>query len=210
MFITVAYDIGDDRRRTKVHKILKSYGEWTQFSLFECRLSEKDFVKLRLRLDKVLDPATDSVRFYFLCLCCEEKVEIMGKPLPSPLEDPLFAEWREKIAVNLSLHSKMLTLLTRQAFQLPHLRNWFAQAVKYLSGATLNYFDSKSFRASNPWNGISCYDSRKRTLKTTYSKAFRQRPSNWSASLSGIETSKIAIVNYGLVRFQLVKFPHFF
>jgi CRISPR-associated protein Cas2 len=92
MFIIVAYDISNDRRRTKVHKTLKSYGEWTQFSLFECRLTEKDYTKLRLRLEKLLNPETDAVRFYFICGNCEGKVESMGKSLPAPLEDPLFAE----------------------------------------------------------------------------------------------------------------------
>ncbi|WP_218080768.1 CRISPR-associated endonuclease Cas2 [Anthocerotibacter panamensis] len=92
MFLIVAYDISNDRRRTKVHKVLKSYGEWTQFSLFECRLTDKDYTKLRLRLQKLLDPEVDAVRFYFLCLGCEGKVESMGKPLPLALDEPLFGE----------------------------------------------------------------------------------------------------------------------
>ncbi|MFM7575972.1 MAG: CRISPR-associated endonuclease Cas2, partial [Microcystaceae cyanobacterium] len=43
MFVVVSYDISEDKRRTKVHKILKSYGQWMQFSLFECDLTEKDY-----------------------------------------------------------------------------------------------------------------------------------------------------------------------
>jgi CRISPR-associated protein Cas2 len=35
----IAYDIPDDKRRTKVHKILLGYGKWTQYSLFECFLT---------------------------------------------------------------------------------------------------------------------------------------------------------------------------
>ena len=35
----IAYDIPDDKRRTKVHKILLGYGKWTQYSLFECFLN---------------------------------------------------------------------------------------------------------------------------------------------------------------------------
>ncbi len=27
----IAYDITDDKRRTKVHKILLGYGKWTQY-----------------------------------------------------------------------------------------------------------------------------------------------------------------------------------
>ena len=33
MFFVVAYDIEDDKRRTKIHKLLKNYGQWMQFSL---------------------------------------------------------------------------------------------------------------------------------------------------------------------------------
>jgi CRISPR-associated protein Cas2 len=78
MFVVVSYDISEDKRRTKIHKILKSYGQWMQFSLFECDLSEKDYAKLRSRLNKIIDHQTDSIRFYFLCACCQGKVERIG------------------------------------------------------------------------------------------------------------------------------------
>ena len=67
MFIVVSYDCPDDKRRTKLHKTLKSYGQWMQFSLFECDLTEKEYVKMRSRLDRLIKPGEDSVRFYFLC-----------------------------------------------------------------------------------------------------------------------------------------------
>ena len=38
----IAYDIPDDRRRTKVHQILMGFGKWTQYSLFECFLSKTE------------------------------------------------------------------------------------------------------------------------------------------------------------------------
>ncbi len=50
----VAYDIPSDRRRTKVHKALCGFGEWTQYSLFECYLTDKQIVALRGKLDKLL------------------------------------------------------------------------------------------------------------------------------------------------------------
>ncbi|MBV9707207.1 MAG: CRISPR-associated endonuclease Cas2, partial [Chloroflexi bacterium] len=43
----IAYDIPDDKRRTKIHKLLLGFGVWTQFSLFECFLTRKDLVLLR-------------------------------------------------------------------------------------------------------------------------------------------------------------------
>jgi CRISPR-associated protein Cas2 len=78
----VAYDISNDKRRTKVHKILCGFGEWTQYSLFECFLNARDMVKLRARLDDVLEPGEDSVRFYPLCSSCQERVETVGSAPP--------------------------------------------------------------------------------------------------------------------------------
>jgi CRISPR-associated protein Cas2 len=82
MQIVVSYDVPEDKRRTKIHKILKSYGQWMQFSLFECDLTETEYVKLRSRLDKLINPEQDSIRFYSLCACCKDKVERIGGEQP--------------------------------------------------------------------------------------------------------------------------------
>lgn len=84
----IAYDIPDDRRRTKVHKILCGFGSWTQYSLFECFLSKKELVQLKAKLAKHIQETQDSVRFYPLCATCLEKVETIGGP--SPQEDLTF------------------------------------------------------------------------------------------------------------------------
>ena len=78
----VAYDISSDRRRTKVHKILSGFGHWTQYSLFECYLTEKEYLRLRQMLERHLQTSEDSVRFYSLCGACREKVETVGSPQP--------------------------------------------------------------------------------------------------------------------------------
>ena len=89
MQVVVSYDIRDDKRRTKIHKVLKSYGQWMQFSLFECLdLSDAEYAKLRSRLSKMIKPKEDSVRFYFLCACCREKVERIGGEVVR--DDPVF------------------------------------------------------------------------------------------------------------------------
>jgi CRISPR-associated protein Cas2 len=82
MLYVIAYDISSDRRRTKLHKTLSGFGHWTQYSLFECYLSEKEYLQLRARLDKILEESCDSVRFYPLCGSCEAKVETVGSPPP--------------------------------------------------------------------------------------------------------------------------------
>jgi len=79
-FILVTYDIENDRRRTKIHKVLEGYGVAVQYSVFECFVSDEDYAGLRIRLRKLMDlkhPA-DSIRYYHLCRGCVEKVDIDG------------------------------------------------------------------------------------------------------------------------------------
>lgn len=82
MFVIISYDIKEDKRRTKIHKILKSYGEWVQYSIFECDLTQTQYAKLRDRLSKIIDRDTDNIRFYFMCQCCQKKIERIGGEMP--------------------------------------------------------------------------------------------------------------------------------
>ncbi len=84
----IAYDISSDRRRTKVHKTLCGFGQWTQYSLFECYLTDKELLLLHGKLDKILDAEEDSVRFYPLCAACVNKVETVGSD--KPVEENVF------------------------------------------------------------------------------------------------------------------------
>jgi CRISPR-associated protein Cas2 len=79
-FILVTYDIENDRRRTKIHKVLEGYGVAVQYSVFECFLSDQDYATLRHRLRKLMDSKhpLDSVRYYRLCRSCVEKVDTDG------------------------------------------------------------------------------------------------------------------------------------
>jgi CRISPR-associated protein Cas2 len=85
-FYLIAYDISSDKRRAKVHKTLSGYGHWTQYSLFECFLTEKQYIQLRRQLEQHLEESQDSVRFYILCGTCRHKVETVGEP---PREEPI-------------------------------------------------------------------------------------------------------------------------
>jgi CRISPR-associated protein Cas2 len=82
----IAYDISNDRRRTKLHKTLCGFGQWTQFSVFECFLNAKELVMLHERLRRLLKPDEDRVRFYPLCQACCGKVETVGGAKPA---DPI-------------------------------------------------------------------------------------------------------------------------
>ncbi len=87
-FYAVAYDIPNDKRRTQVHKLLKGFGKWTEFSLFECFLTKKELAMLHGKLDRQLNPKTDRVRIYSLCENCLEKLETVG--IPEPTEDKCY------------------------------------------------------------------------------------------------------------------------
>lgn len=82
MCYVIAYDIPDDRRRTKVHEILLGFGTWTQYSLFECFLTRRDLILLQAKLREHLNTTQDSVRFYPLCANDVEKVQTIGSPPP--------------------------------------------------------------------------------------------------------------------------------
>lgn len=79
MFYVICFDIVDDRTRARAAKILKEYGQRVQKSVFECGLlTEKKFVKLKNRLEDLIDNSEDTVRYYFVCKGCLEKMEFSG------------------------------------------------------------------------------------------------------------------------------------
>jgi CRISPR-associated protein Cas2 len=56
------------------------YGRWMQYSVFQCDLTPTQYAKLRSRLSKLIKPKED--RFYFLCVCCQSKLERIGGEIP--------------------------------------------------------------------------------------------------------------------------------
>ena len=78
MFLVVSYDIADDRRRTRVAKLLRNYGQRVQYSVFECLLTDRQVRELRRRLHKLVRVEADSVRFYFLPQDAVAQIAIVG------------------------------------------------------------------------------------------------------------------------------------
>lgn len=77
-FIVVAYDIPDDKRRTRLHKRLLDFGTPVQYSVFECLLEEKELGRMRRAVARTIKPRLDQVRYYFLCEMCRGKIETTG------------------------------------------------------------------------------------------------------------------------------------
>lgn len=76
----VSYDITSDRRRNKIAKILEGYGRRIQYSVFECRLTEKKYQELyRKLMQMMIETEAGSIRFYSICGTCEEKIRTIGE-----------------------------------------------------------------------------------------------------------------------------------
>lgn len=90
MLYIVSYDIPNDRRRTKLARILKDFGTRVQYSVFECRLRERQLQKMLARVRKLIDPKEDRVRVYGLCADCADRVIVEGENALPPWEEEDF------------------------------------------------------------------------------------------------------------------------
>jgi len=79
MNMIVAYDITCPRRIEKVAKILKDYGVRVQKSIFEVTVSPVLFAELKARIEMVIEPESDGVKYFPVCEKCAGSVEIIGQ-----------------------------------------------------------------------------------------------------------------------------------
>ncbi|KIT18123.1 CRISPR-associated endonuclease Cas2 [Jannaschia aquimarina] len=89
MLVLVTYDVasgpGGARRLRRVARICEDHGQRVQYSVFECEVDPARWTAMRARLVEAIDPATDSLRFYFLGREWRRRVEHVGA---RPSEDP--------------------------------------------------------------------------------------------------------------------------
>jgi len=78
MIYVIAYDIDDDKRRSRISKLLEEYGVRVQESVFECNLSPRLYEEL---LNKLTGNAKEgvNVRIYPVCKDCYLKAIGMGE-----------------------------------------------------------------------------------------------------------------------------------
>ena len=88
MFTVISYDVVDDRRRTRVLKLLKGYGTHVQYSVFECDLSAQQLTGVQDELRGLIDEHTDSVRLYLLDEANKQRTRILG--IGRVTVDPLY------------------------------------------------------------------------------------------------------------------------
>ena len=82
--VLITYDVDTisetgAKRLRKVAKACQDYGQRVQNSVFECRLTEAQFVLLRNKIENIINIELDNVRFYFLGNNWNNKIETLGK-----------------------------------------------------------------------------------------------------------------------------------
>ncbi len=73
LWYLVAYDVRDAKRLRDVANHLEGYGERLQFSVFRCRLTERELERLRWELTKKME-REDDLLVIGLCPSCGAKV----------------------------------------------------------------------------------------------------------------------------------------
>jgi CRISPR-associated protein Cas2 len=96
MMILITYDVNvetpEGRRRLRhVAKICENHGQRVQNSVFECLLEPAIWVSLRTQLEQEIDPARDSLRYYYLGSNWQRRVEHVGAKETYDPEGPLIA-----------------------------------------------------------------------------------------------------------------------
>lgn len=94
MYLLITYDVniaseGGANRLRRVAKCCVNYGQRVQNSVFECMISEADFVHLKSQLSGIIDHETDTIRIYNLGKNYRPKIQKLGKNTSYNFEDPL-------------------------------------------------------------------------------------------------------------------------
>ncbi|MDP3274837.1 MAG: CRISPR-associated endonuclease Cas2 [Deltaproteobacteria bacterium] len=94
MLVLVTYDVAASsaegrKRLRRIAQACEDYGQRVQYSVFECKLGERDWVRLRARLLGEMDGSEDSLRFYFLDERAEQRTEHHGVRKPVDFDGPL-------------------------------------------------------------------------------------------------------------------------
>ena len=94
MLVLVTYDVntleeGGKKRLRRVAKACEDWGQRVQFSVFEIEVDPAQWAKLRARLEAIIAPEHDSLRFYFLGANWTRRVEHVGTKPATDLNGPL-------------------------------------------------------------------------------------------------------------------------
>lgn len=84
MFVLITYDVNTEtpagqRRLRKVAKACVDYGHRVQNSVFECELTEVQYLALKERIATIIDIESDNIRFYLLGKNWDKHIATLGK-----------------------------------------------------------------------------------------------------------------------------------
>ena len=84
----ISYDISDNRCRNKIAKKMEGYGKRVQYSVFECFLTKALYTRLLEELaDLMRDQPEGSIRVYYICENCRQKLLQIGESEDHPRQD---------------------------------------------------------------------------------------------------------------------------
>ncbi len=94
MLMLVTYDVrtesGDGARRLRrIAKACRDFGQRVQYSVFEIEVDPAQWVMLKARLENIIDPEVDSLRYYHLGAKGRSRVEHVGAKPTVDLTGPL-------------------------------------------------------------------------------------------------------------------------
>ncbi len=94
MLLVITYDVstetsGGRKRLRQVAKQCLNYGTRVQNSVFECVVDASQARELKFKLKQIVDPETDSLRFYDLGNSYGNRVEHYGAKATLNVEDNL-------------------------------------------------------------------------------------------------------------------------
>lgn len=94
MLVLVTYDVSTSAengaaRLRAVARACRDYGQRVQYSVFEIDVDPAQWTKLKARLESIIRPEFDSLRYYYLGSNWQRKVEHVGAKPAADLGGPL-------------------------------------------------------------------------------------------------------------------------
>lgn len=94
MLVLVTYDVATTDKKgaarlRAVAKACRDFGQRVQYSVFEIEVDPAQWTRLKARLEAIIDPGCDSLRYYHLGANWQRKVEHVGAKPATDLGGPL-------------------------------------------------------------------------------------------------------------------------
>ncbi|MHC0055817.1 CRISPR-associated endonuclease Cas2 [Actibacterium sp. D379-3] len=94
MLVLVTYDVntleqGGKKRLRQVARACLDYGQRVQYSVFEIEVDPAQWTKLKARLEGIIRPELDSLRYYYLGANWTRRIEHVGAKPATDLNGPL-------------------------------------------------------------------------------------------------------------------------